>query len=81
MSTKYITKELWEHVEKQKTKIAKRVYNVLNHDNFYLILDGDIFYFEQTWSGATIPNYCREYVIKWGKKQGYTYLYHITRGK
>ena len=77
---KYITSELWEDVEKQETKIKKGVYNCLNYDNFSIVLDGDVFWFEKTWSGASIPEYVYRWVIKWGKRKGYTYLYENSKG-
>lgn len=71
----YIQSKLWEHVEKSNTKIAKKVYDVLNSDTFSVVLDKDIFWFEKTWSGAVIPNFCYQYTVKFYKKLGYTYLY------
>lgn len=76
----YITNKLWEKVENSKTKIAKKVYNCMNKDNFSVILDRNVFYFEKTWSGAVIPNYVYHYAIKFYKKQGYKYLYENSKG-
>lgn len=73
-----IINQLWEFIEeeKDKTKIASKVYNWLNLDNLNaIILDNNIFWFEKMCSYTTMPNYIYSYLIKWGEKQGYTYLY------
>jgi hypothetical protein len=80
MTTKYITSDLWNEVEQGKTKIAKKVYQVMNEDNFSVILDRDVFWFEKTWSGARMPEYCYKYAIKFYKKFGYKYLYEFSKG-
>ena len=71
---------LWEKVQNSNTKIAKRVYDVMNADTFSVILDRDVFYFEKTCSWLTIPNYCRDYAIRFYKKLGYKYLYDLGKG-
>lgn len=80
MKTKHITSLLWDKVENSKTKIAKRVYDVMNADTFSVILDGDVFYFEKTASYMSIPDYCYDYAVRFYKKLGYKYLYDLGKG-
>ena len=76
-NTKYITDKIWEKVETEKTKIAKRVYNVLNYDVMSVILftNTNRFYVEKTYSEAIIPNFVYSYVKKFYCSLGYKYLY------
>jgi hypothetical protein len=79
MST-YITPELFHDIEqgKEKTKEAKKVYdNVLNYDLMEIIQDDKVYWIEQVNSHLSIPQYAYNYVKKWAKKRGLTYLYDI----
>ena len=69
---------LWEEAEekKDKCKIWNKIYNWLDRDNLgNIVLDNNIFWFEKTCSLAIFPNYIYDYLVKWGEKKGYKYLY------
>lgn len=68
---------LWNHVEKSNTKIAKKVFDCMNEDNFSVVFDDKIFWFEKTWSGARLPNYVYDYAIKFYERLGYTHISHL----
>ena len=72
---RYIQSELWDKVENSNTKIAKKVYNILNNDVLCVVGDKNIFWFEKTYSEAYIPEYVYTYAKKLYRKLGYTYLY------
>ncbi len=58
--------------------IAGKVYNWLNHDNLgELVTDGEVFWIELTWSGATLPKYILNYIKHWASGRGFTYLYDM----
>ena len=65
----------WEHCEKSHTKIAKRVLGALNKDIVSVVFDEKVFWFEPVVSYIKIPNYVRDYLIRFYKKLGYKYLY------
>lgn len=69
---------LWEKVESSNTKIAKKVYNILNNDVLEILAFEDTkrYYYQKTYSGAYIPKYVYTYADKLLKKLGYTYLYN-----
>jgi len=76
---KSYTKLFWSHVEseKEKSKIASKVYSWLDHDNLgNIITDGKVFWIELTYSGASCPQYVRDYLKRYMLKNGYTYLYN-----
>jgi len=77
--TKNITHSFWEYVEsnRDKSKLHENVYQWLNKDNLNaIILDKKIFWIE---NGSNImPNYVYTYIKKWGKKQGYTFVFDIV---
>ncbi len=79
MSTENIINDFWNYVEiqKEKTKIGKRIYDWLNEDNLHAICQEKygVYWLERTCSFATIPNYAWDYIEKWCKKRGLTYLY------
>jgi len=80
MNYKTLTQELWQHVENDKTKQGQKVYNVLNRDLLNdVILNGDVFWIETTSQIFSIPNYAYNYIIKWGEKLGYTYIYNLNK--
>ena len=73
-----IANGFWEYVIAQDTKIAERVFNWLNRDNLGAIIeDGGVFWIEKTCSTATLPNYIYNYIIRWGRREGLTYLYDL----
>lgn len=72
-----IQHHLWDKVENSNTKIAKKVYNIMNNDTFSVILDRDVFWFEKTYSEAYIPEYVYKYAKNFYRKMGYMYLYDI----
>ena len=74
-----ITIDFWEYVEKQNTKISKRVFNWLNEDNLDdLWLDGNVFYWDLTSPSInTTPNFVYDYIKAWGKKQGFIYVFDL----
>ena len=76
---KNIIGELWTFIEreKEKTKIAEKVFNWMNYDNLsgIIVYESNCFYFELTNSYVKMPNYIYDYLKKWTKKLGYTYLY------
>lgn len=77
---KYITPDLFHDIEqgKEKTKLAKRVYdNVLNYDLISIVQDNNVFWTEKTYSEAKIPEYAYQFIKKWASKRGLTYLYDI----
>ena len=47
----------------------------LNKDILSVVLDGKVFWFEPVASYIRIPNYVRDYLIRFYKKLGYKYLY------
>ena len=67
--TKNINAKVWEYLELQDTKIAKRILDALNYDIclFYKEDDNSIT-IERTWSGAVIPNYLFNYIVKHNNK-------------
>jgi len=74
---KNILPRLWEYVESQDTKIAKRVYNAMNKDILNaVVLDGDVVWIEPTYRGA-VPDFVFDYVMSWAKRIGYTPLSEI----
>ena len=78
---KDITSDFWDYIEaqKEKTKIAKKIYHWLDCDNLEAIqLDDKVFWFELTCpSTNTMPNFVYKYIKVWGKRLGYTYLYDL----
>ncbi len=77
---KDILYSFWEHIEQKKDhlKIANKIYKWLDRDKLAsIIVDHGVFWFELTASNNVMPNYIYEYLKKWGKKQGYIYLYEI----
>jgi len=72
--------DLWSEamLKYYKYKIWKKIYHWLDCDNLEdIILDKGVFWFEKTCSTAHFPNYIYNYLIKWGEKKGYTFLYHL----
>ena len=76
--------DLWSEAELKRDnyKIWKKIYYWLDCDNLGdIILDRGVFWFEKTCSTAHFPNYIYNYLINWGEKKGYTFLYHLSGGK
>ena len=80
-----LTQKFWdEHFigksrEELQSKIKRQVYDWLNGDNLGCFgTNGDIFWIEKVASTCTLPNYIREYIIRWAKRNGYRYLYNIS---
>jgi len=70
------THDLWEYVEKDKTKIAKKVYNYLDKDSLMVYGSKCTWYKELVTRYTTYPKYVHEYLKKFFKKQyNMTYLY------
>lgn len=61
---KNITDKVWQYLQEQDTKIAKRVLDALNYDICYFYTDGDSITLERTYSGAVIPNYLFNYMVR-----------------
>lgn len=77
---KYITPDLFHDIEegRENTKLARRVYNnVLDYDLLSIVQDGEVYWIEKTYSFAKIPQYAYDFIKKWAKKRGLTYLYDI----
>jgi hypothetical protein len=63
------------------SKIKQKIYDWLNEDNFNgFVLNSNIFWIELTWSQSRLPNYICNYIIKWAKRKGFTYLYNLKEG-
>ena len=76
---KNIIKELWNFIEleKNKTKIAQKVYNWLNYDNLrgVMVFESGRFYFDLMGIYDKMPKYVYNYLKSWGKRKGLFYLY------
>lgn len=72
--------EILVQLENATTKIAQKVYDVLNREGIPgIIVKDNVFWFEY----YSIRNNCPAYVYKWLKKYikrkyGYNYLYDVT---
>lgn len=81
MKEKIITSQLWDYIEieKNKTKIAKKVYDWMQQDN----IDAVIEYSGTWWIDLTspsinyIPSYVFNYLKKYYQKMGLTYIWEI----
>lgn len=72
---------LWQYLQDQNTKIAKRVYEQMNRENFWLVFtngyaDNGIWNFEHN-TYTHVPNYAYYYIKKVMKKAGYIYCFDI----
>jgi len=69
--------ELWFEIETKQDKQSQKVLKWMGKDLLNNIeLDKDVFWFE-TNTTTQMPNYAYDYLIKWGEKKGYRYLYNI----
>ena len=75
--------EIFEKLENATTKIARKVYTVLNREGIAgIIADtrNNVFWFECYSSGNTCPACVYEWLKKYIKREyGYAYLYDIAR--
>ena len=70
--------KLFEETKGSKTKIGRKVYNWLNHDNLGEILtDGEYYFTEKTYSGAVFPDYAYDYIENFMKRHGFNNPYNI----
>ena len=73
--------ELFNYVENQNTKIAKKVYDYMNGDNISIITDGEVFWLEYTNESFGCAKYPSkavfDYIKRFMNKKGYIYLYDI----
>jgi hypothetical protein len=77
-SMKSIYKELYEYYKEQKSKIAQKVFDVLNREGIAgIILDKNVFWFESYNRGNSCPLIVYEHIKQHLKKQGYIYLYDL----
>ena len=75
-----ISSEFWQHIEEKRAKSKKieLIYRWLDQDNLgAIIVDGNVFWTELTHSTATMPAYVFQYIKKWAKERGLTYLYDV----
>ena len=71
--------DLWVEAEKKKDtyKIWGKIYHWLDCDNLgAIILDNKVFWFELNPS-SIMPDYIYNYLVKWGERKGFKYLYKI----
>lgn len=75
--------EIFEKLESDTTKIAQKVYEVLNREGIAgIIADArnNVFWFEHYSSENNCPAYVYEWLKKYIKREyGYVYLYDITQ--
>lgn len=65
------------HLPRYQTKIAKKVYNVLDTEQIAdIILDGNTFWFEHNQYHKYITNDVYAWLIKYLQNKGYKYLYN-----
>lgn len=64
MQGKYMNATVWNYLEGEDTKIAKRILKALNYDIAQFVRYDDTIHIERTWSGAVIPNYLFNYIEK-----------------
>jgi hypothetical protein len=62
MQGTYINSTVWNYLEGEETKVAKRILKALNYDIAQFVRYDDTIHIERTWSGAVIPNYLFNYI-------------------
>ena len=69
MTYENITDTVWDYLQGEDTKIAKKILVALDYDiaSFIDYKDGEI-YIEKVYSGAFIPNYLFNYIQSHAKK-------------
>lgn len=77
MGTKNILPDYWEYIENNRhKKLYERIWKQLNKDRLNSIqLDDNVFWIETMAFTSPMPNYVYEHIKKWGRKQGYKYIY------
>ena len=80
---KNIEYEIFEKLENATTKIAQKVYDVLNSEGIAgIIADtrNNVFWFEHYSSGNNCPAYVYQWLKKYIKREyGYNYLYDVVK--
>lgn len=78
---KHLEYEIFEKLENATTKIAQKVFDVLNREGIAgIIVKDNVFWFEHYLSGNNCPAYVYEWLKKYIKREyGYVYLYDIAR--
>ena len=82
---KNIEYEIFEKLENATTKIAQKVFDILNREGIAgIIADtrNNVFRFEQYSSGNNCPEYVYQWLKKYIKREyGYNYLYDVVKYK
>lgn len=74
-----IVGELYNDFKDSPNKTERKIWDLINHDTFYIIKDGNVWWFEKVNSNKSIPNYCYDYLRKYIKKNyGLDYLYDVA---
>lgn len=80
---KNIEYEIFEKLENATTKIAQKVFDVLNREGIAgIIADtrNNVFWFEYYSSGNNCPEYVYQWLKKYIKREyGYNYLYDVVK--
>lgn len=76
---KHLEYEIFAQLENATTKIAQKVYDVLNREGIPgIIVKDNVFWFEHYSRGNDCPAYVYEWLKKYIKrKYGYDYLYDV----
>lgn len=78
---RYLTGEIHSKLENATTKIAKKVYNVLDKDGIAGIVADErnkVFWFEFYTTGNNCPQYVYDWLKKYIKREyGFDYLYDV----
>lgn len=79
----YLEGEIYKKLENVTTKIAQKVFNVLDRGDIYGIVADtkrNIFWFESFTYGNDCPNYAYDWLKKYIKREyGYDYLYDVAK--
>lgn len=59
---------VWNYLEGESTKTAKRILKALNYDIAQFVRYDDSIHIEKTWGGAVIPDYLFNYIKSHEKK-------------
>lgn len=60
----YISKQVWQYLREQDTKIAKKILNALDYDIAEFVRYDLTIHIEKTYSGVYIPDYLFNYIQK-----------------
>lgn len=69
MLCQYITKDVVKLLRQENTKISKRALDVFNRDVCWVIRSDNHWWFQKISRYGTIPNYMRDYLIKYLKRK------------